>query len=183
MMPRVDDVGRVPVDELLARLDREFQQRRAVARTAMEQLERPAGDERVFQLASVEQALERARAMLGRASEIALLDLFPEVAPHIIESMTAAAGRGVNVVAKIYAPIDAEARSGIEWIPCVDSEVVFSSWPGQQLTVVTRRHRASSRAVRYRHVARAPSRLERQRVSLLPPAQPRGQRTRVVGTV
>src|SRR5690348_9159997 len=67
----------VPLDELLARIERDFRRSRTRAVQAFAGLEAPADDDRIYQLRSHEQILERARQMLAGARRVVLASLFP----------------------------------------------------------------------------------------------------------
>jgi sugar-specific transcriptional regulator TrmB len=123
----------VPLDELLERLEREFRGRRDRAREALAQLPGPALDARVYHMRSREQVLERARRMLATATRVVLLDVFPEPLDALREELDAAARRGVEVAAKVYAPAE---LPGIETVLGVRAEQIRERWPGQWLNLV-----------------------------------------------
>lgn len=123
----------VPPGELLAALERRFQQQRGRAEDELSRLHRPESDDRIYQFTSVDQVFERAETMLGQARKIVLLDVFPAVAARLGPALRAVAGRGVEVVAKIYAPlVIPAARLVAEPSP----ERALAEWPGQQLSLV-----------------------------------------------
>jgi len=65
----------VPPGELLDRLDREFDGHKQTAAAELAKLRPAAGDDRVYYLTSVEQVVERARAMCAAAKQAVLLDV------------------------------------------------------------------------------------------------------------
>lgn len=67
----------VPAEELPGALERGFRERRERAAVALTELQRVPADDRVYQLRSREQVMERWRRMLARAERVALLDAFP----------------------------------------------------------------------------------------------------------
>jgi len=123
----------VPPDELLAALERRGRERRETARAALASLARVDDDERVYALRDRDLVLERARAMLARATDIVLADLFPGPLAALAGGLAAAAARGARVVAKTYGPADVP---GVELVPAPDAGRVLAAWPGQQLTLV-----------------------------------------------
>ena len=123
----------IPPDELLAGLERRERQRRETARTALASLERNDEDDRVYALRDRDQVLERARAMLARAQQIALGDLFPGPLAALAEELAAAATRGVRVVVQSYAE---GGIDGVEVVPSNGRDRSLSAWPGQQLSLV-----------------------------------------------
>ena len=119
--------------ELLDRLNREFEAKRKQADAELAKLKPASGDDRVYQLASVDQVLERARAMLGAAKRAVLLDLFPDAVPLLAEDLGLAAKRGVKIAVRTYretAPI-----KGVVFVPSGEAERILATWPGQQMSI------------------------------------------------
>lgn len=126
-------VRAIPPDELLAGLERRAREKREVARALLsERADRPE-DDRVYALKARDQVLERARAMLGRAREIVLADLFPGPLDALAADLAAAAARGVRVAAKVYERRDVP---GVAEVLEPDAARALSEWPGHQLTLV-----------------------------------------------
>ena len=123
----------VPPDELLAGLERRAREKREAARAALADRSADVADDRVYTLRGRDQVLERARAMLGRAREIVLGDLFPGPLEALAADLAAAAARGVRVVVKVYSPLDVP---GVAEVPEADAARALSGWPGQQLSLV-----------------------------------------------
>ncbi len=126
-------VRAVPPDELLAGLERRAREKREAARAALADRSADVADDRVYTLRGRDQVLERARAMLGRAREIVLGDLFPGPLEALAADLAAAAARGVRVVVKVYSPLDVP---GVAEVPEADAARALSGWPGQQLSLV-----------------------------------------------
>ena len=114
--------------ELLAALERGFLERRQRAADALSRLGTPGTDERVYQLSTTEQVIQRARQMLLRARRIAILDLFPWTAERLAPDLEAAADRGIRVVVKCYAPLEIP---GAKVILDAASDRVRERWPAQ----------------------------------------------------
>ena len=123
----------VPPEELLAFLERSFQERRAAAAQALKEIHRDEADDRIYQLSTVEQALDRARAMLARATGIVLLDAFPGLLPHLKDAIRAAIRRKVRVALQVY---DHSRFPGAIILENDLSPEAFAHWPGQQLSLV-----------------------------------------------
>jgi len=123
----------VPPEELLGRMARRFETTRDRAFKALTTLRVPTGDDRVYQLKSREQVFARARAMLARASEIVLIDVFPEPMDELQAELTAAAERRVAVCVKAYR--EAEVRGATIHVD-PDGARVLKRWPGQWLNIV-----------------------------------------------
>jgi len=123
----------VPLDEVLAHIERRFREARS---RAVETLAIPDGaeaDQRVYDLRSTEAVQERARAMLRRASEVAILDAFPALVGLLEDDLVAAAGRGVLVALNAYAPT---AIEGVEVARAAHSDRTRRRWPGDWLNLV-----------------------------------------------
>jgi len=123
----------VPIGELLARLERRFQEQRARAERAVDAISTDSGDDRVYRLGSKDQVVERARAMIDSATHVVLVDVFPSLFPHVADALQSAAARGVDVAVLLYAPGDVP---GAEVTVHEIAEKVLAGWPGDQLNVV-----------------------------------------------
>jgi len=123
----------VPLDEVLAHIERRFREARS---RAVETLAIPDGaeaDQRVYDLRSTEAVQERARAMLRRAGEVAILDAFPALVTLLEDDLAAAADRGVLVALNAYAPT---AIEGVEVAHAAHSDRTRRRWPGDWLNLV-----------------------------------------------
>jgi hypothetical protein len=123
----------IPPDELLARLERTFRAQRDMALAALTNPPDSSADDRVYQIKSPDQVLERCRRMIGGAREIVLADLFPDALAELAPELQDAAGRGLRVAVKAYLPA---ALDGVEISVQPDGESVLARWPGRWLNVV-----------------------------------------------
>jgi sugar-specific transcriptional regulator TrmB len=123
----------VPPDELLARLGRSFTERRERAAGALARFREAPADDRVYQMRSREQVMERARQMLERAERIALLDVFPGPLEALRPDLERAAARGIDVAMKVYAPAEV---AGAETIVSARGAEVLGRWPGEWVNLV-----------------------------------------------
>ncbi len=119
--------------ELLSALQRGFEVRRAEAQTALEALHAPAADDRIYHLKTPAQVYERARAMIARAREIVLYDLFPGPFAKLEPSLGRAAAEGVTVGGLVYAPAPGVAFAAVR---AASSAFAAGRWPGLQLSLV-----------------------------------------------
>jgi sugar-specific transcriptional regulator TrmB len=122
----------VPYEELLSQMERSFNRRKAAAATALAGLGGSTADDRIYQLSSYDQMLERCRSMLSRADTVALVDAFPAPVADLQPELAAAAERGVKVGLQVYA--DTEVP-GARVIRFPDNEFV-RSFPGGWLIAV-----------------------------------------------
>lgn len=123
----------VPTDELLMRLDRDFQGRRAQAKRALSKLHSSPQDDRVYPLRSREQVLERARTMLLHSQRLVLMDAFPDPLEALRPDIEATAARGVHVILKVFLPTE---LPGVEVVPNPRGEDVMAMYPGQWLILI-----------------------------------------------
>jgi len=127
----------VPVEELLSRLERTFARKRERASQALTALKEPVGDDRIYQIRSREQVLERCRTMLSRGKVVALVDAFPDPLEELSPAIEAAARRGIVLGVKAYRAI---AIPGVEVLVDAKGERTISSWPGQWINLVVDGH-------------------------------------------
>lgn len=123
----------VPAAEMLGLLERGFRGSRERAAAALAEMRGTGGDDRVYQLRSREQVLERCRRMLARAEQVALLDAFPLPLEEVRAEVEAAAARGVSVAVKAYEPV---TLKGAEVFVHPEGRAVIARWPGQWANVV-----------------------------------------------
>ena len=126
-------VHAVPAEEVLGLLERTFSESRERAAAALAELQSVEADDRVYQLRSREQVLERCRRMLGRAAHVVLLDAFPAPLEELRAEAERAAARGVVVAVKAYEPV---SLSEAEVFVHPEGKAVMARWPGQWVNVV-----------------------------------------------
>lgn len=121
-------------EELTARLAERFDLTCRQADAALATLARPVRDDRIYQVKSPGQVLERARSMLASAKEIVLFDLFDEPFEALAPMLAAAADRGVVVAGLVYGPVIPPAKVLARRASSETSAI--QRWPGRQLTIV-----------------------------------------------
>jgi len=122
----------VPYEEVLESLEASFDRWRSRASEALAGLQPATEDEGVYGLESRDQVLERARSMLARAEETALVDAFPAPLGEVAGAVEEAAARGVTVTCQVYEPVRLE---GVEVVTNAHAEEV-RGWPGDWLNLV-----------------------------------------------
>ncbi len=95
-----------PWEELLAQIARRQSTSRERAAAALARIPRGGQDDKVYEIGSRAQVMERLRSMIAQAGELILSDLFPGAASELAEDLAAAAARGVEVVVKVYDPLE-----------------------------------------------------------------------------
>ncbi|WP_428267984.1 TrmB family transcriptional regulator [Haliangium sp.] len=123
----------VPPGELLQRMTHEFESRRDDTLGALEELGDPGADLGVYRLTDYEQVVERARAMLADAREVALAVGFPAPLAALRPEFEAAAARGVDIGVKGYTPLDI---AGVEYVLSTQSEHWLEALPGEEFMLV-----------------------------------------------
>jgi len=122
----------IPPADLLGSLQRSFESARHTAQSALEALQPAAADDRIYQLKSPAQIYERAEAMIARAREILLFDMFDAPLARLAPALRDAQARGVRVAGLVY--------SEVSDLPFAVAQMrtaqVVQRWPGQQLSVV-----------------------------------------------
>lgn len=124
----------VPATELLGRFTRAFESQRDTTQAALERIDRPADDLGVYRLTDPEQVLQRAREMLARVREVALVTAFPGPLSWIAPDVEAAAARGVNIGVKAYAPIELR---GVDLVISTQGQMWLQEIPGEELVLAT----------------------------------------------
>lgn len=123
----------VPPEEFLGRLEREFLDRRRKAGKELSRLAKPAADDRLYTIRSSAQVIERARAMLGRAEKVVLIDAFPRPLLMLKPDLEAAASRGVDVLVHNY---DTLKIAGVTIVPEQRPSEVLGRTPGEHVGLV-----------------------------------------------
>lgn len=112
-----------PLAEFMSLLGRQFKNNQDCVLQEMAKKESFAGDERVYQMRSIDQVFEQSRSMLKRAERIVLIDVFPEILKSLIKDIRKTAQRKIEIFLKAYEPIsipkvevitDARGRKVIE---------------------------------------------------------------------
>ncbi len=125
----------VPPDEFLEQMERDFQRTKGIARASLMSLHSSHNDDRVYQLKTVDQVLQRAMSMVSQSQSIVLCDIFPGPFDELSTSLDDAFARKVRVVAKSYRPsLDSVS---FQTVHHPRDESVIAQWPGQHLTLVT----------------------------------------------
>jgi len=117
----------VPLDELMNRLQRDFERRRTEAEKKLKSIDKPGEDDRVYRLKSRDQILNRMREMLAAATTVALVKLPFESYRELQNDLAQAAKRGVSVSALAS---EALITAGVE-------SVVSPEWIAGSVSMVT----------------------------------------------
>ncbi|GEM_PF-341889 len=116
--------------ELTSRLRKVSERRLGEAERELSRLDAAAGDDRVYQLRSAQQTVERARQLVAGAERTIVFDAFPSVAQALAPALTEAASRGVAVVGIVYEAVDA---AGCELIEHTEGALVTELIEGEHL--------------------------------------------------
>lgn len=85
-------------EDLLARLEDQFKQRKAQAAHELASLQPDEGDERVYSLKSFDQVLARSRILLASARRVTFVDAAHDLAAMLVTEIQDARHRGVRVL-------------------------------------------------------------------------------------
>ncbi len=92
----------VAPDELLNTFERRFMEHRRAAASGLVALATGRDDDRIYQLTTFDQVVERLRKMLGRCREVAVLNLSTGVVPRVAGDLEFAAEIGADVVVRVW---------------------------------------------------------------------------------
>lgn len=123
----------VPPAELMASLQREFDQKRRTADSALSKVLADTPDDRVYTLKSLSQAFAKAEAIIAAATSIVLFDLGPGPFDQLRPALEKAAARGCIVAGSAYA---APGVTSFLTVVAPQAEAIQARWPGDQFTIV-----------------------------------------------
>lgn len=123
----------IPYEELLGQLERGFLEKKARAANALTELHAASEDERVYQIRSIRQVMERCRNMLARCTEVAIIDIFPLPLDTLQKDIEQTAARGPVVAVQVYEPTEV---AGAEVVVRMEGSGIQQRWPGQWLNLV-----------------------------------------------
>ncbi len=123
----------VPPELVLQRIKTDFDQHSRDARELMVSLHRHPDDERIYQMRSGNQVLDRARDMLAKAGEVVVADLFPAAARALQDDLIDAAERGIEVCVLVYESIELGRARVVQY---QNHEYTLRQWPGINLALV-----------------------------------------------
>lgn len=103
----------VPSDELLARLTRDFEWRRAEAEMRLAEMNTGVEDDRIYSLRSSAQVIERARHMIGSAEAVVLLACTAGIADQVSDALLAAVRKKIRVLVACPEPIGIEGVQAV----------------------------------------------------------------------
>jgi len=124
----------VPPKELFAQMQQALRQRCEQAVETLARFHSAPEDERVYRLHTREQVIERARQMLARCRQVALVSAFPQILEEIQADLEAVAERGVGVLLKAYRPIEVKSA---QIVFSNEADLLLSQYPGEELNLVT----------------------------------------------
>jgi len=123
----------VPVDELMGQMESTFRQRRRDVSEALSKLKPAPKDVRVYQLATVDQVIERARQMIRDSHQVVLVCAFPEPLEQLREELDSAVKRGVGIEVKGYVPT---LIGGAPISLSSETDYFLNQFPAQEMSVV-----------------------------------------------
>jgi HTH-type transcriptional regulator, sugar sensing transcriptional regulator len=124
----------VPPGELFGQMQQTLRQRCERVTETLAKLKTAPEDERVYRLPTREQVMERARSMLARCKQVALVVAFPQILEEIKADLEATTERGIGVLLKAYRPIEVK---GAQIVLSNEADFLLEHFPGQELNLVT----------------------------------------------
>jgi len=123
----------VPPEELFSVLRQSFLTQSEAAQDALSALYAPAPEDRLYHLKTLPQAIERARTLIDKATEILLFDLFDYPLFLLRDELIHAHQRGVAVGGIVYShetpmPFTTQLAPGASF--------TTDHWPGRQMTLI-----------------------------------------------
>ena len=118
--------------ELLGGIETTFVKHRRQAEAVLSRLGADHADDRIYQLRTPEQVYERCRAILNKATQVALLDVFPQPLRELRPDVDAAIVRGVKVGVLVY---EQATVRGAEVVLHQDAPAVLKRWSAQWINL------------------------------------------------
>lgn len=123
----------VPGEEFINMLQSSFNSRAQDCKQLLDGLQQEHFDGKVYQIDSVQLALEKGRRIIENARKVLVADLFPEPLGLLSEYLRAAVERGVQVFLQAYEPV---VLQGVK-VACPQSAALsLAYWNSQQMNVV-----------------------------------------------
>jgi len=123
----------VPATEFLRHIKNQFNIKTKKASVSLSRFKKDIFDEGVYQLHSSPLVITRARTMLGKCKNIAIIDVFPEPLKQIRPALEKAIKRGIEIYLQVYEPVDIPGAI----ISCAtEGNEVLKHWDSQQLNVI-----------------------------------------------
>jgi len=123
----------IPAEELVNRLERQFTDRKNKAKKTLFNIGDQQSDDRIYQLQSVEQVIERFRQMLFKSQKVVIIDAFPEILKLLQEDIEKCVKKGVKVHIIDYS--DCEIK-GADIIVNIEGKSIINRWPGEWFNIV-----------------------------------------------
>ena len=123
----------VPFEELFEQMDQRFQKRRRAAVQSLGKLRSSDGDDRIYQLKTMNQVVSKCRTMLAAAEQILLIDIFPQPLAILADAIEQAAGRCPKVMVQVYEPT---TLRGVQLIERYGGTDVQGRWPVQWIAMM-----------------------------------------------
>ena len=122
----------VPPRELLGGLEATFKRHRTQAAETLSEVVTDYSDDRVYQLKTPTQVLERCRTILADARQVVLVDAFPKPLENLQSPIAEAVARGVRVAILAYEKVEVP---GATVVLNHQAPVVRSRWAGHWVNI------------------------------------------------
>ena len=122
----------VPWQQLMASQQRQFNSDMDTLRQAFQNLPTQQSEEEVYQLKNINQLRDSWCALINLSTQIVLADIEPQVVDLLKQPLIEAAARGVEVMVKVYEPVE---LPGVNVILRQDGKQVYDKTADRQVTV------------------------------------------------
>ena len=122
----------VPWKQLLKSQRKKFEQDMEVLENSFLNLPEQEADEQVYQMENIEQLKDYTLNLIKGSKHSLLADIEPNAIDFLKETLVDAASRGVEVIVKVYEPVNLE---GVEVIVRDNGKAIYQKTPDTQLSI------------------------------------------------
>lgn len=123
----------IPIQTVAKQLQAAYQQKAGRAIEALQHIQEEKQEEGIFKLQTIESVLQRAREMLARTTDIAVIDAFPNAMKPFIADINQLAKKQKEVYVQAYEPIALHNKVNLV-VPAASSNAL-AYWDAQQLNI------------------------------------------------
>lgn len=123
----------VPAEEFLAQLQSGYNNQISETKEMLKGLETEFSDEKVYEIETVQLALEKAKRIIQQAEKVVIVDAFPLPMAELKPLLIQAVARGIQVYVQSYEPME---LPGVELVTPAKAGLSLSYWKSQQMNVV-----------------------------------------------
>ncbi len=122
----------IKLEALLHLMEKRFARQKELIKTELSMIEKPFKSDRIFQIKSRVQLFEKVREMLGRAEQVILMDIFPDLLQEFKSEIEVLSSKNLKIHIKTYR---STAIEGADVIVDARGEAILSDYPGQWIKI------------------------------------------------